>query len=140
MRSAELKAIMLTLAMALNVGGAFAAERTWTRSEILAVADKEALRLGRTADLFEARLDDNNSFWEFYFKIHKKAAARNPHLKESFQAIEAKLNGRSYWAVNYVSLKPEKTAGLFVFIDRKTCQWIASVEDKYNAQGHLLIW
>ena len=131
----------VALMMVVGVATVFAAERAWTRSEILAVADKEAQRLGKMVEHRGVRLDAYNSSWNNYFKVRKEAAARVAPLKKSIQDIEARLNGRSYWAVHYLPLEgAEKTAGLFIFIDRNTCQWIASVEDRYDDQGHLLIY
>ncbi len=92
----------------------------WTRSAILAVADKEAKRLGYEIDKMSVSFDTYNSGWRDYL-----ASARNfvplPEVQEA-------LKDREYWAVYYAPLKRGMLGGdLWVFKDRATAEIITVV-------------
>ena len=108
---------------AMNVS---AAERQWTRSEILAIADAEAKRLGYDVEQMSISFDPHNSLWILY----------------QVTPMEEKLSGHQYWAVAYSNLPgcaqtlvakarqmgdsgPVDTTELtFIFIDRHSGEFL----------------
>ena len=108
--------------MLLSPGFVSAAERTWTRSEILAIADKEAQKIGYDIERMGVSLDIYNSI----YRDHLKTAERSGAIPE----IEGKLKDRHYWAVYYSPLKEELGGDLFVFIDRGTSEVLGALQGK----------
>ena len=104
-----LGALMLMTAMTPI---ALTAERAWTRSDILAIADAEAKRLGYDVDHMGVAFDIYNSLWNAR-AANRAASAPADLLKQ--------LEGRRYFAVYYSLMKEPMIGGdLFVFIDRTT--------------------
>ncbi len=99
------------------------AERTWTRSEILEVTDKEAQRLSYFIDEMSVSFDADNSVWQ----RHMKAYAR----LSGMTAIETKLrqlNAQDYWAVYYGPLGEQRGGDLWVFVDRQTGDILGTIQ------------
>ena len=96
------KVIGFLVMMVVVIGGltsASAAERTWTRSEVLAIADAEARRLG--------------------YDIEKSSVAINVHSSDEWCRHE--LDSWKYWAVSYAPLNGLTKGGdLCIVIDRDT--------------------
>ena len=120
MRNAELtrttSVAVVALFLVLSGHVALAAERAWTRSEILTIADAEAKRLGYDLEHLSTSFDVYNSKWEAYrAAMSIGATARSEQLKD-----------RTYWAV-YYGMKFATGDGLFVFIDRTTGDVITSL-------------
>ena len=111
---------------------ALAAERAWTRSEILAIADQEAQRVGYNVENLGVSVDFYNSLWTRYIETVKES-----FKGEVIRQIEARLNGRSGWVVSYRSPlgAAAKTFGLFVFIDRDSGEVIGSFDDSKWQEG-----
>ena len=100
-----------------------AAERAWTRSDILAIADAEAKRLGYDIDRMGISFDVYNSRWNEMATNSAPDAAPADLLK--------RLGGRRYFAVYYSLMKePMKGGDLFVFIDRSTSEVISTLQGK----------
>ena len=110
------------MVMISSVTSAVAAERTWTRSEILAIADQEAKKIGYDVGQMGVSLDIYNSTWRDYLKTSERSGA--------IQEIEGKLNDRHYWAVYYSPLKEQLGGDLFVFIDRNTREVLGILRGK----------
>ena len=122
--------VVPSVALALADTRALAAERAWMRTEILAIADREAQRVGYRTEQWGVSVDFYNSMWTRYAEM-----VRESFKGEVIRQIEAKLNGRSIWAVSYRSplTFAAKTFGLFVFIDRDSGEVIGSfVDDKWQ--------
>jgi len=138
MRSVEwtcqnpLTGLALVLIMMFSVTGVSAAERTWTRSEILAIADREAQRRGYRAERWGVSVDFYNSGWARYLEMMR--GLPKSEKSEAVRQIESRLSGRSVWAVSYRSPLggAAKTYGLFVFIDRDSGAVIGSFTDSKN--------
>ena len=123
--------VVPSVALALADTRALAAERAWTRTEILAIADREAQQVGYRTEQWGVSVDLYNSMWIRYTEMVMKESVKG----EVIHQIEAKLNGRSIWAVSYRSPLDfaAKTFGLFVFIDRDSGEVIGSfVDDKWQ--------
>ena len=91
----------------------FAAEKVWTRSAILAIADAEARRLGYNAEYMSVSFDWLNSPWQRYLGSLKGVGGM-PNL-------EAKLKGQQYIAVYLSAMKERRDhEQLWVFIDRNS--------------------
>ncbi len=105
------------MGMALNAVWVDAAPRSWTRSELLAIADKEAQRLKLNVDKASVAFDFHNSFW----RMHLGNGGRwfNPYRKP-WANMGNKLKGRTCWAVFYGLLHQTPGIGMFIFIDRET--------------------
>ena len=108
--------------MLLSAGFVSATERTWTRSEILAIADKEAQEIGYDIERMGVSLDIYNSTW----RDHLKTSERSDAISE----IEGKLKDRHYWAVYYSPLKEQLGGDVFVFIDRDTGEILGTFQGK----------
>lgn len=109
--------------MTLFGSRALAAERVWTRSDILAIADAEAKRLGYDVDHMGMAFDVYNSLW------HETAADRAPETAPA--DLLKKLEGRRYFAVYYSLMKePMKGGGLFVFLDRQSGEVLGELHEK----------
>lgn len=119
-----------------------AAERQWTRSEVLALADEEARRSGYDPELTGICLSVYTTGWESYSKSLQESAhilegrehdARLQAYREKIEShrrLMERLNGRQYWAVQYPPLTASrKGLGLYVFIDRETGEVIGSWND-----------
>lgn len=112
---------ILSLVMALQLTGVAAAERTWTRSEILAIADGEVRKLGYDVEHMSVSFDVDNSQWREV--LERRGLARN---------VEEKLRNRTYWAISYSALSDRLPDGIstksrsvtWVLLDRKTAQVI----------------
>ena len=122
LRNIRLKVIAI-FSLVMVVGAhIFAAERTWTRSEILAIADQEAKKIGYDAEQMGVSLDIYNSTWKDHVKTSERSGA--------IQEIEGKLSDRRYWAVYYSPLKEQFGGDLFVFIDRNTREVLGTLRGK----------
>ncbi len=102
----------------IRVTTAPAVERTWTRSEILAIADKEAQRLGYDSEHMSISFDIDNSQWKEYV------------AGISQSTVAAKLNGKSFIAVYYGPMKEQLGGDLWVFIDRSSGEVIETLRGK----------
>ena len=109
--------MILLVAATANVS---AAQRTWTRSEILATADKEAQRFGYDVEHMSVSFDVYNSQWRDYLKSRADDGG-TPN-------VEAKLNGREYWAVYYGPMKAQPGGDPWVFLDRDTGSLIETLQ------------
>ena len=107
-----MKVILLTIAIWLGIVGIGAAERTWTRSEILAIADKEAQRLGYDVEQMSVSFDVYNSQWRDYLKSLEGIGG--------LPDVQAKLKDQEYWAVYYSPMKQQLGGDLWTFIDQQT--------------------
>ena len=114
--------VLLSVLMGCSVATVFAAERTWTRSEILAIADKEAQKLGYDIERMGVSLDIDNSTWRDDLKTSEQSGA--------IPQIEGKLKDRHYWAVYYSPLEEQLGGDVFVFIDRDTGEILGIVRGK----------
>jgi hypothetical protein len=115
-RLAASAVILLTATVAVPL----AAERTWTRSEILAVADQEAKRLGYDVEQMSVSFDVYNSQWRDYLKSLEGAGG--------MPDIEAKLKDREPLAVYYAPMKRFQLGGdLWIFIDWNTGEVIETI-------------
>ena len=105
MRNYLVRKVTSFLAMTVLIVGvtsAFATDRTWTRSEILAIADKEARKSGYDVEKMSVKL---GSFG----------------LEEWCGKGPGGPNNRKHWTVYYGSLNEMMLGGdLCVFIDRET--------------------
>ncbi len=101
-----MKIIMaLMAAISLSATSALAAERRWMRSEILGVADAEAVRRGYAPEEIPVSLSSS--------EMGNFIDAPNSCLKAA--------NGRRFWIAHYVPLKPHATLKeLWVCVDRET--------------------
>ena len=89
-----------------------AAPRQWTRTELLAIADQVATKLGYEVERMGVFLDFNNAHWHAFLQS-QKASGGLPDL-------EVKLHERECVAVYYVPAKMQPGGDLWVFIDIKT--------------------
>ena len=102
-------AILLALVIGCGVAMAATEDKVWTRSEILAIADKEAQRCGYSLEDNSVSFHWNNSEWQLYLQ---KLTGKG---HEQFQA---KLNERRFLAVHYQDLERPTLGGeLWVFLD-----------------------
>jgi len=115
-----------------SVGLVRAADRPWTRSEILAIADQEAKRLGYNIDTMGVSLDAYNSVWSDH--LESEAGVRvldrpsgnfrslnEEELREMRDELLRDLKDREYWAVYYSPLEAGMRDGdAFIFIDLAT--------------------
>lgn len=114
-------AFSVLLLIAASGPVAFAAERVWTRSDILAIADAEAKRLGYDVDHMGVAFDIYNSRWN-------ELVGSTPPETASIGLLK-KLDGRRYFAVYYSLMKePMKGGDLFVFIDRATSEVVGTLQ------------
>ena len=133
-------------AMVIVFGAArvVAAERTWTRSEILAIADKEARRLGYDVEQMGVSFDAYNAQWGHYVTTYhegvtgfketpegsKFAPLSDEEMQRTREEFSKGLENREYWAVYYGPLKPMLGGDRWVFIDRKTGDIIKTIGGK----------
>ncbi len=111
MRSATL--IGLVLSMAVGMAVAASDERTWTRSEALAITDKKAKNLGYNPEHMSVSFDFRNTGWDDHLKGLKDVGGM-PNL-------EKELRDRKFIAVYYRALKDRiDHEDLWVFLDRST--------------------
>ena len=116
-------AVLLFFAVGFGAGTVRSEERTWTRSEILAIADKEAQTSGYDIERMGISLDIYNSTW----REHLRTSERSGAIGE----IEGKLKDRQYWAVYYSPLKERQLGGdIFVFVDRNTGEILGTLRGK----------
>ena len=118
---------VFALVVVLGVMSVSAAERTWTRSEILAAADAKAKELGYDVERMSVSFDVYNSGWRDYLKSIGRTDA----------AIDSRLDGRTYFAVYYAPLKTRKAGveladpalggDLWIFIDGDSGEVIYSL-------------
>ena len=108
------------LALSLSSASVLAAEKSWTRSEILAIADAKAKELGYDVEQMSVAFDFYNSHWHDYLR---RATNFVP-----YPDIPAKLNDRKYWAVYYAPIKDQLGGDLSVFIDRETGETIDVIQ------------
>ena len=130
---AQKTCLLLVAIVLLSTVSVSAAERRWTREEILAIADKETQQVGYRAEGWGVSLDFYNSAWTQYAQVARGAKVKGDVVRQA----ESKLGSRSYWAVNYRSPLngAAKTAGLFVFIDRISGEVIGSFDDSKWQEG-----
>lgn len=116
MRISEIKILVVAALAILCSAPLQAAERTWTRSEILAVTDQEAERLGYSVEQMSVSFDSSNSKWHDYLE----SATNFVPLPE----VQATLRGREYLAVYYSPLhRPtdvQSGGDLWAFLDWTT--------------------
>ena len=113
----------VALLVTLGPMDVFAAERAWTRSDILVIADAEAKRLGYDVDHMGISFDVYNSRW------NERTANDAPDTAPA--ALLKKLEGRRYFAVYYSLMKEPMMGGdLFVFVDRNTSEVIGVLRGK----------
>ncbi len=122
------KIVALILVIVCGITAASAAERTWTRSEILATADREARRLGWDVERSGVSFDYHNRVW--WELLRQGQRWFSSHRKE-WSVIQEKLRTRKYWAVFYSSLAQRPGVGAFIFIDQAT----GEVIDHFNVPG-----
>lgn len=90
-----------------------AAERTWTRSEILAITDGKAKTLGYDPEHMSASFDFMNTGWNHYLRGLGDVGGM-PNLERA-------LKDRKFLAVYYRALKDQILhEDLWVFLDRNT--------------------
>ena len=104
------RVVLLAFVLLLGAATVAAAERTWTRSEILAIADAEAKRLGFNPESFTVSFNLDNSRWHEYVQ----GIQNSPGVPRILQ----RLKNRAYWAVYYEPMT--KWESLWVFVDRET--------------------
>ena len=116
MRSAELKVASLFSIVILGIPSVFAAERTWTRSEVLAIADAEATRLGYDIERMSVSFDAPNSLWN--------SGTRDYLLKASDMH-------QGFWAVYYADFpEPRKGGWLWVLVGKESRMVIQTLQGK----------
>ena len=115
-------AILITGVVAAT---AVAAERTWTRSEILAIADAGAKRLGYDVEQMTISFDMSNSLWHAHLKAVEGIGGPLD--------IQKRLSGRWYLALHYSPmrmLQMAKGGDLWVFLDLRSGETIGALQDK----------
>ena len=124
--------VAASLSMLCAATSVITAARALTRSEVLAIADEEAQRAGYNIEQWGVSVDAYNSMWTRYAE-----AVKTSSKSDIIRQIEARLNGRSIWAVSYRSplSYAAKTAGLFVFIDQNSGEVIGSFNDSKWQEG-----
>jgi len=111
MRNTTLVVVVLSIAVGMAV--AASDERTWTRSEVLAITDKKATDLGYSPEHMSVSFDFTNTKWDGYVKGLQNVGGM-PNLEE-------KLKDRKFFAVYYRALKDRTDhEDLWVFLDRST--------------------
>ena len=106
----KIKLVVLIAAGACILFGMLASpthaeERKWTRSEILAIADRATGKSVEDLDKLSVSFDAYNSHWKDFRKG---------------QEDPPKLKGRDYVAVYYAPLVKTLDGDMYVFIDRDT--------------------
>ncbi|MBI3996844.1 MAG: hypothetical protein HY352_04225 [Candidatus Omnitrophica bacterium] len=119
MRIAELNTLAAVALAILCSTPLQAAERAWTRSELLTIADEEARRHGVDIEQASVSFDGFNSAWGAYVE-RRKSIGLNTAAPE--------LNGRGYWAVYYAPMTPMRGGDLWVMIDKSTGEVIMALE------------
>lgn len=120
MRNTWTARALVTIAMALSAASVAAAERTWTRSELLTIADKEATHLGYDVEHMSVSFDKYSSQWRNHLKSSEKEKEREEDLKD--------LEHRECWVIYYAPLEELTLGGnLFIFIDRETGEVIKTI-------------
>ena len=89
-----------------------AAPRQWTRTELLAIADHVAIKLGYKVERMGVFFDFKNTHWQAYLQSRKMSGGAPD--------IEMKLHNRESAAVYYVPAQAQLGGDLWVFIDLKT--------------------
>ncbi len=108
----------MVISFAINAGmtPVLAEGRTWTRSEILAVSDAEAIRLNYNVEQKSVSFHKDNAEWWEYLK---QAEAQD----SSYGKIRDAVKNRDFLAVRYDDLGTPTLGGeLWVLIDRETGQ------------------
>lgn len=90
---------------------ASAAERTWTRSEILAIADAEASRSGCDVERMSVSYDVSNSRWHYYLSRHRTFFT-DPSINRSAESRASSQCSGDLW----------------VFIDRDTGEAVGTLQ------------
>ena len=112
--------MMVIVAMGMWAPVVVGAERVWTRSEVLAITDREAQRLGYAPEHMSVLFDWLNSQRHGYLNSLTSVGGM-PNL-------EAKLKDRKYVALYYHALKDVGDhEHLWVFIDRHTGEIIDTI-------------
>ncbi len=111
---------------------AAASERTWTRSEILAIADKEAKWLGYNVERDSVSFHkDSEEFWNWLKSMEVLEEEGYDFSKTgggSWKEVRAALSNRKFWAVHYDDLgMPTHGGSLWVLIDRDTGEPINTI-------------
>ena len=128
----------VAVAMVCGISGALLAERTWTRSEVLAIADKEAKRLGYDTEHMGISFDAYNSQWDDYRRSLRRVQVQDKSTG-AFQPLSAEeqekqehallqhLENRGYLAVYYGPMERMLGGDLWVFIDRDTGEILKTI-------------
>ena len=117
----------------VGLAGSVEAERKWTRSDILAIADKEAQGLGYDIERMGVSFDLYNSEWNAYWKTvnegvqvlepgeNKFRPLSEQERQQTTDQLMEGLSDRNYWTVYYSPLAEDVRDGdLWVFIDCDT--------------------
>ena len=113
----------------LGIATVSAAERTWTRSEILAIADAKAKEVFGNVEQMSVSVDRQNTEW--------RQRLLEQHDKEILQHITTPLAKREYWALHYTPLTgSEYDFSVWIFVDRFTGEVITTIVQK----GWFLGW
>jgi hypothetical protein len=112
--------IIAVFCFILSFSTVFAAEKQWSRSKILDIADGEAQRLGYDIEHMSISFDIYNSKWSKYLHSMKELNA--------LPKIQDKLKDRKFWAVYYAPLRKHVRGGdLWVFIDQDSGMIITTI-------------
>jgi len=105
------KIIAITSVLIIGLATFAGAEKEWTRTEILQIADKEAIRIGYDVEHMSVSFDVYNTKWEDYLKSFKGIGGMPDVEKE----LEEHNN---YLAIHFAPFKKMILGGdLWVFID-----------------------
>ena len=116
-------AAAISLALVIGCGAAVAAaeDKVWTRSEILAIADAEAKRLGYDVEHMSVAFDLYNTQWE-QFEMQSVQNTPPPMVQA--------LTGRDFFAVYYGPMQAQSGGDLWVFVDRHTGEIVTTIRGK----------
>ena len=96
------------------------AQREWSRSALLAVADQEAVRNGVDVEHSTVSFDLDNHLWTGHFNSPRVWGSQDTY-RNLEERLKDPLQGHTYWAVLYAPMKRRIVCpGTYIFIDRNT--------------------